>query len=173
LRSQHKHSSFLGYSGSALLHSAVYHNRPDKLEALSRSAGSAWIREELLLAYYLNLDFTAETLIKLSKQIRGINRRYLSKAPDKYTEALEEILKVRYREPVFPFASRYKLSSIQRTTQLMYANISFPDEIRSPEIPDFLNYEPFTEEVRDICAVAHESVKTRLKTERRRRKPGS
>ena len=168
LRSHHRHYSFLVYSSSALLHSAIYRKRPEKLEYLSQSASTFWIREtELLLAYSLGLDFTAETVMGVARQVYGVDRRYFSKEPVEYKVALEEQLKKRYGEAIFPFASRYSLSSVPRKTHLMYANVSFPGEVRSPEIPDFLGYAAFTDEIREICAAAQESVKARIKARRR------
>src|SRR5262245_9485615 len=59
LRKHHRHSSFLSYSGSALIHSSVFRRRHDRLEELNRSGELFSVgNEELFIAHHLGLDLT-------------------------------------------------------------------------------------------------------------------
>ncbi len=170
LRSHHQHPSFLSYSGSALLHSCVIRKRLDKLEYLNQTGTLVGLgNAELLIAYQLGFDLSAKGLINASRGIRGINRRYIKSNESLFEMALEECLRAKYGDSYFPFASRYQIKDLPRKPEMLFANVSFPREIRTPELPSFLDYTPFLDEVSAVLAEAHETVKTRLKESRRHR----
>ena len=122
---------------------------------------------ELLLAYQLGFDFTADSLIKVSKRIKGVNQRYIKSDSIGFKAMLEDCLRVRYGDAYFPFASRYKLNDLPKRRDILFANISFPLEIRTPEIPSFLQYAPFLDEVREVFTEAHDKMKIYLRERRK------
>jgi hypothetical protein len=170
LRKYHKNHSFIGYSGSALLHSCFFRKRQDRLEDLSRSGELFGLgNAELLMAYQLGFDLTPKSLIEGSKPISGLNRRYLKSEPDLFESSLGECLRLKYGDTYFPFASRYKLADLPKRQEILFANISFPSEIRTPELPSFLDYYAFTNEVRALFIETHERVKISLREGRKRK----
>jgi hypothetical protein len=171
LRKYHRHPSFLSYSGSALLHSSVIRKRMDKLEVLNRSGELIGLgNAELVLAHQLGFDFSISSLIDVSKLIHNVNRRYVNLYPELFRDVLSDCLSTRYGDSYFPFASRYKIEELPKSSDILFANISFPHEIRTPELPSFLDYVPFTDEVRVIFAETHEKVKAVLKENRNRKR---
>lgn len=170
LRKYHKNHSFLVYSRSALLHSCVFRKRPDRLEDLSRSGelfGSG--NAELLMAYQLGFDLTPRSLIQVSTPISGLNRTYLTSERDLFESSLGECLRSKYGDIYFPFASRFKLMDLPRREEILFANISFPSEIRTPELPSFLDHDAFTQEIRVLFGETHERVKGSLRQRRKRK----
>jgi hypothetical protein len=75
-----------------------------------------------------------------------------------------------FGEPFLPFASRYAISGIPKQEQILFANISFPSEIRTPPLPRFLSYEPFLSEASRVLALTHQKVKRALAETRKARR---
>jgi len=168
LRKYHRNQSFLFYSGAALLHSCVFRKRLDMFERLNQSEELTDLgNSELLLAYQLGFDFTADSLIEVSKKIKGVNQRYIKSDSVGFKAILEDCLRARYGDAYFPFASRYKLKDLPKQRDILFANISFPSEIRTPEIPSFLQYTPFLDEVSEVFAGAHDRMKIYLRERRK------
>jgi hypothetical protein len=168
LRKYHQNQSFSFYSGAALLHSCVFRKRLDMLEKLNQSEELTDLENsELLMVFQLGFDFTADSLIKASKKIRGINQRYIKSDLVSFKATLEGCLRKRYGDAYFPFGSRYKLKDLPKQRDILFANISFPTEVRTPEIPSFLQYTPFLDEVREVFAEAHDKMKIYLRERRK------
>ena len=168
LRSIHKNDSFLLYSGSALLYSSILRKRSDKIEYLKQNRlliGDT--STELYLAYQLGHDLSVDSFIAISRHVNGVNRYYQQNQPEKYRTAVEACLIKRYGANTFPFAKQYKLDEMPKCAKLMFANVSFPSEIRNPEIPDFLKFMPLLDEILVICDQAHERVKEQIQAQRR------
>ncbi|MCP4369740.1 MAG: hypothetical protein GY797_16750 [Deltaproteobacteria bacterium] len=171
LRRYHQNKSFLTYSGSALLHSCIFRKQLDKFENLQQMVELGGLgNAELLITYRLGSDLTAKGLMAISKNIKGINQRYLKNDEARFQMVLEECLHAKYGDTYFPFASHYQLSDLPKQRDVLFANVSFPSDVRSPEWPSFLVYAPFTNEVSAIFAEAHEQVKALLKEERQRKR---
>jgi hypothetical protein len=165
LRKHHKHPSFLAYSNAALLHSCILKKRKDRLEELYRTGELGTLDNTgLMIAHQLGCHLSGDSLIHISQKIRGVNRRYVKIHPDLYLTTLSEVLKERYGDRCFPFAGRYDIRKLPRCQQILFANISFPQDIRTPTLPDFFSYGPFASEVKELLSDTHERIKTKLKT---------
>lgn len=167
LREHHENNSFSSYSNCALLHSCINKNRADRLKEVFEKLGSGNLSNtHLLIAFKLGFDLNAQILIKVSRGIQGINRRYIEKHPDIFQSVLEEKLRGNYRSNYFPFSTRYKLEDLPIRGDLSFANISFPEQLRSPKLPNFFEYEPFISEVRLLFEKTHQEVKEIVKKNR-------
>jgi hypothetical protein len=168
LRKHHKHPSFLAYSNAALLHSCILQKRRDRLEELYQTEELGILDNTgLMIAHHLGCDLSGDSLIHISPKIGGVNRRYMKIHSDLYSAKLSEVLQERYGAPYFPFAGRYRINELPRSQQLLFANISFPQDIRTPTLPDFFSYGPFVNEVKELLSNTHEEVKSKLKTRKR------
>lgn len=168
LRTHHNNSSFIFYSSGALLYACLLQKRVDRLKDIVPLID--WSRSKnirLLVTYWQRLPLTSKNLIELSRDIHGVNQRYIDNYPDLYEKILQEILITKYGEPVFLLLSKYKLNELPQRHEIMFANISFPTNVRSPYIPDFFNYQPFVTELRVIFNQTHEKVKQLLKEQRK------
>jgi len=167
LRKCHHNSSFVFYSNQALLSSCILKNRPDRLRYVSQLLESSKLENiHLLAAYYSGLNLTANNLINISKNF-GINQRYINRDPDLFKFILNDYLTKKYGGNYFPFSSRYKIADLPKYPDIFFANISFPSQIRTPEIPNFFAYQPFGDEIRSLFREAHERVKIILRKQRK------
>jgi len=172
LRKYHKHPSFFSYSNAALLHSCILRKRRDRLEELYRTEELGFLDNTgLLIAHHLGCDLSADSLVHTSPRIDGVNRRYMKLHPELYSTTVNEMLREHYGEADFPFAGRYDIRKLPGSQQILFANISFPQEIRTPNLPDFFGYGPFASEVKKLLNDAHERVKVKLKALRTRKRP--
>ncbi len=170
LRQHHKHNSLLAYSNAALLHSCIYRKRKDRLQELYRNEELERLGNTgLLIAHHLGYDLSQESLINISSEVDGINRRYIKTQPELFAAILSEVLREKYGDAYLPFAGRYQIADLPSSQQILFANISFPQEIRTPLIPNFFDYGPFSDEVRKLFDETHQRVKVRLKEGRKRR----
>lgn len=168
LRKYHQNSSFVSYSNSALLHSCIFRKRRDRLEEVYKLRSPDKLENiDLLIAHQLDFDLSAKNLIAASKNIRDINRRYIKSNKELFETVLEECLRQKYGNIHFPLASRYKISDLPKRQDILFANFSFPSEIRTPEIPNFFEHFEFTNEIKALFSKAHEKVKLILKNQRR------
>ena len=176
LRQAHaENASFDSYSRSALLNSALFRN-PGRLEQLYRLCPPARLEDtDLILAHQLGYDLGPEGLIRLAAGLRGVAKRYIKKDPDEYRLALATILTEEFGRPFLPFASCYRISDLPKKEHILFANISFPSEVRMPALPSFLHYKPFLREATRVLSLAHERTKQALADARRsnRRGPGA
>jgi hypothetical protein len=121
----------------------------------------------------LGIDLAPHPLAELGLKIKGVNRRYLKEQRSLYEETTERVLQKRYGMAALPFGQRYDLTHIPRRSNVLFANISFPSELRAPALPDFLEYEPFLDEVRSVLAETHGAIKASTHSARSAGKPPS
>lgn len=79
LRQTHtENSSFDAYSRSALLNSALFRKRVDRLEQLYRIfKPERFSNTELLLAHQLGYDLEVDGLMRLAPRLRSVQKRYI------------------------------------------------------------------------------------------------
>jgi hypothetical protein len=86
-----------------------------------------------------------------------------------YSANVNEVLSEHYGEAYFPFAGRYDICKLPGSQQILFANISFPQEIRTPTLLDVFGYGPFASEAQNLLNDAHARVKVKLKAVRARK----
>lgn len=170
LRQAHAgNQSFDIYSRSALLNSALSRKRMDRLEQLYRLVQpSRFSNTELLLAHQLGYDLGVEGLMRLAPNLRTVQKHYIKKNPYEYKVALSAVLEEEFDSPYLPFGSAYKIAEVPKRQHVLYANISFPSEIRTPALPSFVDYAPFANEACRILNLAHQRVKQELSSARKK-----
>jgi len=119
--------------------------------------------DELLLNHFLGYDLSAKSLIQLAKSIKTINLRYYKTEPIAYEEVTNEQLNIRFQDPYFPFASKINLHDVPKIHKVIYANYSFPENIRSIDVPDFLSFEPFMAELHSLFNDIHSIMKSKFR----------
>lgn len=160
--------SFDLYSRSGLLNAAVARKDERRIAFLYAAAPPDHFRDtDLMIAYRAQRDFGTEGLLRLVSSLPGVNKRYVKAEPDHFRQSLAEVLSERFGAPYLPFAKKYAVAELPLAQQMLFANISFPDEVRNPRLPSFSSHQPFVNEVRDIFAAAHERCKELLAKRRK------
>jgi hypothetical protein len=174
LRQVHsENASFESYSRSALLNSALSRKRVDRLEQLYRLFKPVHFSDtELILAHQLGYDLGVEGLMRLALSLREVQKRYIKNNPNEFELALATVLTDKFGTPYLPFGSAYKISEITKRQDILFANISFPSEIRTPVLPSFFYHKPFIIEATRILNLAHERTKKALADARKSSKLG-
>jgi hypothetical protein len=163
LREHHHNNSFIIYSTNALRYSSLFNNRMDLLEHLYKSRNlERFDNFDLLITQRLGYDLSANIIIKLADNIKGVNRRYLKRNPDLFTKNLEEFLTRTFGGKYFPFSSKYNISSLPKCREGTFANFTFPSNIRTVEIPNFFEYKPFVDDISEILSQVHELTKKEI-----------
>jgi hypothetical protein len=164
LRKYHKHSSFLAYSSSALVHASILRKRMDTLQSLYMLDDFDYFGNANLNAlHHSGQDIPPDMMIRLARHMTGVKRRYLSEYPELYNEVLLERLKKLYEKEAYLFASEYILEDIDLTSfDVHFANISLPPEIRTPTLPNFMRHIPFKKEITSFFRGVDKAVKLRL-----------
>lgn len=165
LRKYHSHSSFQFYSASALVHACLIRKRIDTLERLyASSCFDFFDNSNLLIFHYSGLDLSLDVMFRLASRLKGVNRRYMRENPEFYRQVLAETLLRRFGKESYPFSDRFCLEKVKRARFPIFANISLPPSIRTPDLPNFLHHGPFKEELGMFFREVHETRKKRLKS---------
>jgi len=158
LRKHHQQGSFLAYSSSALVHGCLIRKRADMLMHLYEDLDFDYFgNSSLLLLHVQGLDLTPDMLVRLSiiLQIKGVSRKYIKENIDIYREALIAELRDEFGVELYPFGNNCDLSQVKGISYPLFANISFPDQIGAPSLPNLLHYEPFLLELGAFFAKVH------------------
>lgn len=168
LRRHHANGSFQSYSASALVHSCLLNKRIDRLQQLYESGDFYYFdNSNLLILFHNDLDILPDMMLQLATRLSGVNRRYIKLKPDLYKQKISEILIGRFGKPSYPLSSRFSLQEIEGIPYPIFANISFPPEVRTPSLPNFFRHAPFEAEMVAIFREVHEAVKTASKEKRK------
>lgn len=168
LRKHHNNGSFQSYSASALVHSCLLRKRIDALESLyEKGEFDHFSNSNLLILHHGKLNVLPEMMFKLAQKVTGVNRRYIKLHPELYKEKIISILTDKFGQPSYPISSQFSLKDIDGVTFPIFANISFPPDIRTPPLENFFRHAPFNDEMKSIFKEVHESVKIELKNRRK------
>lgn len=170
LRKHHDHGSFQGYSASALVHACLLNKRIDKLQHLYEAGFDYFENSNLLLLHQNKLDLFPDMVLKLGKVMPGVNRKYLRLDPVPYERMITEALTEQYGAPSYPLYKRVKLEEVEGIPYPVFANISFPSELRAPPLPNIIRHPPFRAEMNAIFKAADKKVKDATKSPKRKAK---
>jgi hypothetical protein len=96
---------------------------------------------------------------------------------DLYEAAVVEALRRRYGQDLLPLAGQYTVAELPRQPAILFANVSFPERIRTMDVPTVMRHGPVASAVTDLLHEARETVKAQLRASRvvrkRRANPAS
>jgi hypothetical protein len=174
LRKVHHNASFQGYSFSGLVYGCIFKNRPEKMnELIGLLAEERWENGQLLMCAKMNRPLAAEDVAKTLNGLSGINRRYLRNNRNEYLEALAEALQEKYGDSSLDLNVHFPINRLQRHNTILFANYTFPDEVRNASIPDYTHDPTFTAFLRQIHEVAHDRTKASIHEKGKRPKQNS
>lgn len=160
LRRYHRNKSFLAYSESSLVNSSLLMKRPDKLtELLNNNIISDFSNSLFLIAYYNKYNLSTENLMLIFDRMSGLNKRYLREDRQLFQNLLSEVLKEYLGVDSFPFADNYDLGETARARYPLFANISLPDNIRTPDLPNFYAHNRLMNDLKNLFQTTHEKFK--------------
>jgi hypothetical protein len=170
LRKHHNHPSLEAYSASALVHACLIRKRPDKLQQLYGSPRFDYFdNSNLLILHHSGADIPSQGMFRLAGRLQGVNRRYLRANPDLYRAVISETLHKLFGKDEYPLANRFPLKDVPGISYALFGNISLPNNIRTPALPNLLRHAPFQEEIGGFFREVHETVKIRIKETRPKR----
>lgn len=162
LRRYHRNKSFLAYSESSLVNSSLLMKRPDKLtELLKNSVISNFSNSLFLIAHYNKYNLSVENLMLIFDRISGLNKRYFREDRQQFQDILSEVLNERFSIDSFPFANNYDVEKTASARYPLFANISLPDNIRTPDLPNFYAHEGLMHDLKNLFQTTHEKFKAR------------
>jgi len=167
LRQYHKNNSFQSYSNNSLIMSAVLHKDKEARLKILEVIGSESCNGNLLLIakYLMRVGLSEDEIILLSNKVGFKNKRFLKSHPDLFKEKIRYLLNSEFEASTFPF---YNLEAKFGTKEeLIFANISFPHEIRSPILPLIKENEAFKMSIHKILSRSNELVKRDLADRKR------
>ncbi len=160
LRRYHLNKSFLGYSESSLMNSSLLMKRPDKLIELRQSnAISSFSNSLFLIAYYNKYALSIENLMLIFDRMSGLNKRYFREDRQQFQNLLSETLTERFTTDSFPFTNNYDVAETTCARYPLFANISLPDNIRTPDLPNFYAHEKLMNDLKIVFEISHEKFK--------------
>jgi len=160
LRGYHRNKSFLGYSESSLMNSSLLMKRPDKsMESQQNDAISGFSNSLFLIAYYNKYDLSIENLMHIFDRMSGLNKRYFREDRQQFQSLLSETLTERFSAESFPFANNYDVENTTRARYPLFANISLPDNIRTPDLPNFYAHGKLMNDLKNVFQMTHEKFK--------------
>jgi hypothetical protein len=161
LRRYHRNNSFLAYSESSLINSALLMKRPDKIVELGENnIVSNFSNSLFLIAYYNKYNLSIDNLMQIFDRVSGLNKRYFKEDRNHFKLFLSEVLYERFSSASFPFAGNYDISETSRARYPLFANISLPENIRTPDFPNFYAYGKLMDDLRSVFKTTHEKYKS-------------
>ena len=169
LRQFHNNPSLIGYSDSALLYSSLYMRKIDRINQLLEDTKQNWKGNDVFLVnFILKQELSSKGLINFARGSREINLRYHKENPELFEQVMAEKLTQKYGRAGMPIVPNLSLSKIHKEPRLIFANISFPRNMRQINVPDFLSYEPIMAEVIPLFEDVHQRIKEDKRKSRNR-----
>ncbi len=165
LREFHTNSSFLAYSGNALMLYALLNDRPDiaqRIESKQRS-----VDLQLFSAALLRHSLTAAEITSAHRKFSFENNRYIKGHPELFRSTLEELLTSQYGSNVLPITLE-DFQEAKATFTLALANYSLLPEQRFLALPDISSSSKIHSMVHVLLTETHEAVKSKLKEARKK-----
>lgn len=169
LRAFHKNKSFLTYSMNALILSAIFQKRPDKLKLFFDTLNSNYITGSIIV-YLLGktlfqMSLNADDIILLGPVIGFTNKRYINQERALFIETINNALINVYGKPEMDLTF-LKTSTPPFTNVNFLANYSIPGEQRYLKIPDFTQVKDFNNSIYSLLATTHETIKKLVRKRR-------
>ena len=93
-------------------------------------------------------------------RISGLNKRYFREDRQQFQNLLSETLTERFTVDSFPFANNYDVGETTCARYPLFANISLPDNIRAPALPNFYAHDRLMNDLKNVFETTHEKFKT-------------
>lgn len=169
LRKYHRSNSLEAYSRNALVYSTVIRNRQDMLPYLYDLLDSdRWGNTELLLVAKSEQRLTANQLVSVISSLPNTNKNYIKRERETYRKQLEQAVQEKYGQPSFALLDYVDVYALPKTRELGFANISFPENVRALEVPDFLSSRGLVSVVSELAESAHDRTKRCLRELRKK-----
>lgn len=177
LRDVHINASFQSYSASALILSAMLHQRSDLaiefMESLDKEHEFKFSDNLFLLCYYsFDTPIKSNDITRMAKSFGFTNMNYIKKYPDIFIDTLRTILLKKYGtdgillKNIIPDSQLLKIKS---TKERIFANMSIISE--NILVPQLINNNTFKKEIYNLLETAHNNVKVLLAEKRKAGKP--
>lgn len=170
LRKFHTSKGFLNYSETALIFASFYKKR---LDLLLKNSEETLIHRfsniQLEFAIKNDLNLSTQNIISIFKELRLYSS--VLKGYEKLFEgSVIKILNSEYKSDHFPLGKTFDLTKTKIRKEIAFANYSFPDELRYPDVRDILHSKDFSTEISKIYKYAYEDFKKEKSVEKKAEK---
>ena len=177
LRDVHTNASFQSYSASALILSAMLHERGDLvlefIESLDKEHEFKFSDNLFLICYYsFDMPIKSRDIFRMAKSFGFTNMNYIKKYPDIFIDILKTVLLKKYGTDGILLKNIIEVSEISKiktAKERIFANMSILDEEIS--VPQLVNSKALKNEIHSLLETAHNSVKVLLSEKRKAGKP--
>ena len=177
LRDVHTNASFQSYSASALILSAMLHQRSDLviefMESLDKEHEFNFSDNLFLICYYsFDTPIKSRDIARMAKSFGFTNMNYIKKYPDIFVDTLRTVLLKKHGtdglllKNIIPDS---QLSKIKSAKESIFANMSIISE--NILVPQLVNNSTLKKEIYNLLETAHNSVKVLLAEKRKSGKP--
>lgn len=159
LRKHHKNKSFQKYSETALIYGSFYKSRIDLL--LKDYEGASLGRfSNIQLQFAINngLNLSLQNILSVFGELK-LQRPPIKGYEELFEQCVSKVLKTEYGDEHFPLADKFDLKDIKTKKVEAFANYSFPEELRYPEVKFVLGHKAFVSEISRIFELAYEDFK--------------
>ncbi len=170
LRQFHNNSSFLDYSGDAIILYALIHKKWKILLNLIPEQLSDDMR--LFVMALVNHSLNAQDIMASYRNFGFENNRYIKNEPELFLSTLEDLLIERFSTPSSP-VDLEDFKSAHGTVSLMLANYSLLPEQRFFSLPDISTSPRIHDKINELLVNTHESVKIKLREQRKKQRTSS
>jgi TerB N-terminal domain len=170
LRNFHTNKSFLTYSETALIFASFYKNRLDLLLKNSEKTlihRFSNIQLEFAIKNDLNLSF--QNVISIFKELK-LYSSALKGYENLFEKSVIKTLESEYKTEYFPLGKSFDLSKTKLKKEVAFANYSFPEELRYPDVSDILHSKDFSAGISKIYKYAYEDFKKEKSIEKKAEK---
>lgn len=173
LRDVHKNPSFQHYSANALILTAMFHKRGEKISdfinSLDKEYECNFSDNLFLICYYsLNIPLQAKDIMRMAQTFEFMNNHYIRKYPDIFCEILSNILLEKYGNTsvaLNKFVSQSELREIKYEEIGMFANMSIID--KKIKIPILYDVPKLKKEMNILLEETHNRTKIKLSVMRK------
>jgi len=176
LRDVHKNSSFQGYSGNALILSALWKGKgeyiPMFINSLNNEYEYNFSENLLLMSYYsFNVPLLPRDIMRMAKSFDFTNMNYIKKNPDVFENNLTRIINNENNTDhidLKKYFTESEINNFKRMDCTIYANTSFIKNKIS--IPLLINNMMLKTDINRFLTAAHEATKKELAGSRKKKR---
>lgn len=163
----HPKKSFVQYASQSLIIASLGRERLDIIDRIP-SLLEEEIDEALALRIIKGTSMTPEDVISISSKVGFNNKRYIMLYPDVFKEELQKQID-EFEQQFGNLLSTFTLEDFRRKETTVFANLSIPEHIRRIKVPVILEDKKFSTGMHNLLQAAHNSVKTIVSGDIKRR----
>ena len=155
----------MSYSASALINTAILHNRKDLMNAFLQSINSEHEKEIPFKMFILakktfSIGIRPEEMVQYAASFGITNKRYMVSKYSSFISHLSDVMMEKYKMASYPVES-LQITELPTTEKQVFANISLKNTF---SLPDITHAHKFLEDGAALLQEAHNRVKAETRS---------